>query len=105
MTVPLCDLFVEREPPGHIRSDKGPGSVGKEVCGWLGRVGVKTLFIEPGSAWENGYNASFNGKPRDELLDPEIFYSLREAEVLISAGGTTTRPGRTASVGLNRARP
>lgn len=79
----LCDLFVERGPPAHIRSDNGPEFVAKVVRGWLGRVGVTTLFIEPGSPWENGYNESFNGKLRDELLDREIFYSLREAEVLI----------------------
>lgn len=79
----LTDLFVDRGPPDHIRSDNGPEFVAKEVRGWLGRVGVKTLFIEPGSPWENGYNESFNGKLRDELLDREIFYSLREAEVLI----------------------
>lgn len=79
----LCELFVERGPPGHIRSDNGPEFVAKAVRGWLGQVGVTTLFIEPGSPWENGYNESFNGKLRDELLDREIFYSLREAEVLI----------------------
>ena len=50
---------------------------------WLRRVGVKTLFIEPGSPWENGYNESFNGKLRDELLNGEIFYTLREAQILI----------------------
>ena len=50
---------------------------------WLGRIGVKTLYIEPGSPWENGYNESFNGKLRDELLNGEIFYSLKEAEILI----------------------
>lgn len=50
---------------------------------WLGRIGVKTLYIEPGSPWENGYNESFNGKLRDELLNGEIFYTMREAEVLI----------------------
>ncbi len=79
----LTDLFVDRGPPDHIRSDNGPEFVAKEVRGWLGRVGVKTLFIAPGSPWENGYNESFNGKLRDELLDREIFYSLREVEVLI----------------------
>jgi transposase InsO family protein len=79
----LTDLFVERGPPAHIRSDNGPEFVAKVVRGWLGRIGVKTLFIEPGSPWENGDNGSFNGKLRDELLDREIFYSLREAEVLI----------------------
>ena len=50
---------------------------------WLGQIGVKTLFIEPGSPWENGYVESFNGKLRDELLDREIFYTLPEAKVLI----------------------
>ena len=50
---------------------------------WLGRVGVETLFIEPGSPWENGYNESFNGKLRDELLNGEIFYSLAQAAVLV----------------------
>lgn len=79
----LTDLFVERGPPGHIRSDNGPEFVAKMVRSWLGQVGVATLFIEPGSPWENGYNESFNGKLRDELLDREIFYSLREAVVLI----------------------
>jgi transposase InsO family protein len=79
----LTDLFVEHGPPEHIRCDNGPEFVAKVLRGWLGRIGVKTLFIEPGSPWENGYNESFNGKLRDELLDREIFYSLREAEVLI----------------------
>jgi putative transposase len=53
------------------------------VRGWLGRVGVATLFIEPGSPWENGYVESFNGKLRDELLNGEIFTTLHEAQVLI----------------------
>ncbi len=79
----LTDLFVERGPPGHIRSDNGPEFVAKVVRGWLGRVGVTTLFIEPGSPWENGCNESFNRNLRDELLDREIFYSLKEAEVLM----------------------
>jgi transposase InsO family protein len=79
----VTDLFVERGPPGHIRCDNGPEFVAKVVRGWLGQVGVTTLFIEPGSPWENGYNESFNGKLRDEPLDRESFYALREAEVLI----------------------
>ncbi len=79
----LADLFVERGPPDHIRSDNGPEFAAKAVRTWLGQVGVKTLFIEPGSPWENGYNESFNGKFRDELLDREIFHSLHEAKVLI----------------------
>jgi putative transposase len=79
----LADLFVAHGPPDHIRSDNGSEFTAQVVRGWLGRVGVKTLFIEPGSPWENGYNESFNGKLRDELLNMEIFYSLKEAKVLI----------------------
>ena len=60
-----------------------PEFTAKLVRRWLGRVGVETLFIEPGSPWENGYNESFNGKLRDELLNGEIFYSLAEAAVLV----------------------
>jgi putative transposase len=79
----LTELFVSRRPPDYIRSDNGPEFTAKAVRGWLGRVGVKTLFIEPGSPWENGYNESFNGKLRDELLNGEIFYTLKEAQILI----------------------
>ena len=79
----LTDLFVERGPPDHIRSDNGSEFTAIAVRDWLGRVGVRTLYIEPGSPWENGYNESFNSKLRDELLNGEIFYSLKEAEVLI----------------------
>lgn len=79
----LVELFVERGPPDHIRSDNGPEFTAHAVCDWLGRIGVKTLFIEPGSPWENGYNESFNSKLRDELLNCEIFYTLKEAQVLI----------------------
>ncbi len=79
----LTDLFIERGPPEHLRSDNGGEFTAKVVRAWLERIGVRTLFIERGSPWENGYNESFNGKLRDELLDREIFYSLREAEVLI----------------------
>ncbi len=68
--------------PEHIRSDNGPEFTARAVRAWLGRVGAKTLYIEPGSPWENGYVESFNGKLRDELLDREIFYTLREAQVL-----------------------
>ena len=69
--------------PGHIRSDNGPEFTAKAVRDWLGRVGVTTLYIEPGSPWENGYIESFNGKLRDELLDCEVFDTLLEAKVLI----------------------
>jgi transposase InsO family protein len=81
----LAELFVERNAPDHIRSDNGPEFTATAVREWLGKVGVKTLFITPGSPWENGYNESFNGRLRDELLNGEIFYSLYEAQVLIEA--------------------
>ena len=79
----LADLFVRHGPPEYLRSDNGPEFSAKLVRRWLGRVGVETLFIEPGSPWENGYNESFNGKLRDELLNGEIFYSLAQAAVLV----------------------
>ena len=79
----LADLIVQRGAPGHIRSGNGPEFTVKAVRAWLTRIKVKTLFIEPGSPWENGYNESFNGKIRDELLNGEIFYTLKEAQVLI----------------------
>jgi putative transposase len=81
----LADLFVTRGPPEHIRSDNGPEFIATAVQKWLDQVGVKTLYIVPGSPWENGYNESFNGRLRDELLNGEIFYSLAEAQVLIEA--------------------
>jgi transposase InsO family protein len=79
----LTDLFVKHGSPEHIRSDNGPEFTARAVRNWIGRIGVKTLFIEPGSPWENGYNESFNGKLRDEVLNREIFYTLREAQVII----------------------
>ena len=79
----LTDLFVTYGPPEHIRSDNGSEFTAKAVRSWLERIGVKTLFIEPGSPWENGYNESFNGKLRDEVLNGEMFYTLREAQVII----------------------
>ena len=79
----LADLFVRHGPPEYLRSDNGPEFTAKLVRQWLARLGVQTLYIEPGSPWENGYNESFNGKLRDELLNGEIFYSLEEAKVLI----------------------
>jgi len=79
----LSELFLEYGVPEHIRSDNGPEFVAKAVRGWLGNLGVTTLFIEPGSPWENGYIESFNGKLRDELLNGELFYTLKEAEILI----------------------
>ena len=79
----LTELFVRHGAPEHIRSDNGSEFTAKVVRQWLMRLGVRTLFIEPGSPWENGYIESFNGKLRDERLNGEIFYTLREAQILI----------------------
>lgn len=79
----LSDLFVRRGVPDYLRSDNGPEFTASKVREWVKRVEVKTLFIEPGSPWENGYIESFNGKLRDELLNREIFDTLLEAKVLI----------------------
>lgn len=79
----LTDLFIRRAVPDHIRSDNGAEFTAHTVREWLNRVGVKTLFIEPGSPWENGYIESFNGKLRDEMLNGEIFCTLLEAKVLV----------------------
>ncbi len=79
----LFELFIFRGIPEHIRSDNGPEFTAKAIRRWLNRIGVKTLFIEPGSPWENGYIESFNGKLRDELLNREVFTTLTEAKVLI----------------------
>jgi len=79
----LAELFTRHGAPEHLRSDNGSEFTSKVVRKWLERVGVQTLFIAPGSPWENGYNESFNGKFKDELIHREIFYSLREAQVLV----------------------
>jgi len=79
----LADLFIRRGIPVHLRSDNGPEFCARAVREWLSRLGVGTLFIEPGSPWENGYVVSFIGKLRDELLNREIFYTLKEATNLI----------------------
>jgi transposase InsO family protein len=79
----LSDLFILRGVPGHIRSDNGSEFVAKAVREWITAVGAKTAYIEPGSPWENGYCESFNSKLRDELLKGEIFYTLKEAQIVI----------------------
>ena len=79
----LSTLFITEGVPGYIRSDNGSEFTAKSLREWIGSIGVKTAYIEPGSPWENGYNESFNGKLRDELLNGEMFYSLKEAQVLI----------------------
>jgi len=79
----LYELFLLRGVPEHIRSDNGPEFTAKAIRKWLNNVGVNTLFIEPGSPWENGYVESFNSKLRDELLNGEIFTTLTEAKIII----------------------
>ena len=79
----MADVMLARGIPEHIRSDNGPEMTAKIVRNWLANVGAKTLYIEPGSPWENGYCECFNGKLRDELLNGEIFYSLKEAQIVI----------------------
>jgi len=78
----LFYLFVSRGIPEHVRSDNGPEFTARAIRSWLNRLGVKTLFIERGSPWENRYLESFNGKLRDELLNREVFTTLTEAKVL-----------------------
>src|SRR5271157_5289151 len=79
----LADVMLVHGIPQHVRSDNGPEFVAKQLRKWLAGVGAQTLYIEPGSPWENGYCESFNGKLRDECLNGEIFYSLKEAQVVI----------------------
>ena len=78
----LAGLMMDQGVPEHIRSDNGPEFTARAIREWLGGVGARTLYIEPGSPWENGYVESFNGKLRDELLDREVFYTLPEVQVL-----------------------
>jgi putative transposase len=79
----LYELFILRGIPEHIRSDNGSEFTVKAIRQWLADIGVKTLYIEPASPWENGYNESFNGKLQDELLKREIFMNLKEAIILV----------------------
>jgi putative transposase len=79
----LFQLFILRDIPEHLRSDNGTEFTARAIRKWLAKIGVKTLFIEPASPWENGYIESFNGKLRDELLNREVFSTLTEAKVLI----------------------
>ncbi|WP_310355256.1 IS3 family transposase [Methylobacterium sp. BE186] len=81
----LSDLFILRGVPSHIRSDNGPEFIAKSVQSWITGVGAKTAYIAPGSPWENGYVESFNACLRDELLNGEIFYTLKEAQIMIES--------------------
>jgi putative transposase len=91
----LADAMLFNGLPTYIRSDNGPEMVARALRGWLTGLGTGNLYIEPGSPWENGYCESFNGKLRDECLNGEIFYSLKEAQVIIEKWRThynTKRP-------------
>jgi len=79
----LSDLFALRAIPTHIRSDNGPELIAKALREWIAAVGAKTAYMMPGSPWENGYCESFNLKLRDELLNGEIFYTLKVAKIII----------------------
>jgi len=102
----LSDLFILRGVPGHIRSDNGPEFIAKALQDWIAAVGAKTAYIAPGSPWENGFIESFNARLRDELLNGEIFYTLREARSSSKAGAVTTTPSvrmpRSATSPLHR---
>lgn len=79
----ISDLFVTEGLPDFIRSDNGSEFTAKTLRIWLYELGIRTAYIELGSPWENGYNESFNGRLRDELLNGEVFYTLKEAQVII----------------------
>jgi putative transposase len=81
----LADAMLFEGVPAYIRSDNGPEMIAKVLREWLSGLGTKSLYIEPGSPWENGYCESFNGKLRDECLNGEIFYSLKEAQTVIES--------------------
>ena len=102
----LTDLFILRGIPTWIRSDNGPEFVAEAVRRWIAAVSARTAFIEPGSPWENGYIESFNARLRDELLNGEIFYTLKEAQVLIESWRCQLqRDPPTRQPGIPAARP
>ena len=79
----LADAMMIHGLPEYIRSDNDPEFIAKELSSWLSGIGVKAAYIEPGSYWGNGFCESFNGTLRDNLLDGEIFYSLKEAQIIV----------------------
>ena len=94
----LADLFLRRGIPTHIRSDNGPEFIAIRLRRWLKHLNVAPLYIEPGSPWENGSVESFNGKMRAQFLNGELFYTLREAQILTERWRThdnTVRPHRS----------
>jgi putative transposase len=93
----LESVIQKRGAPKHIRSDNGPEFVAKAVKEWLARRGTETLFVEPGSPWENGYIESFNSRLRDELLNRQLFSGLREARVILGQHRRWYNEGRIHS--------
>ena len=94
----LTDLFILRGVPAYISSNNGPEFIAEAVRDWIKAVGAKTATIELGSPLENGYCESFNGQMWDELLNGEVFYSLRKAQIIIERWRThynTKRPHST----------
>jgi putative transposase len=79
----LANAMIDNGIPEYILSNNGLEFIAKELRSWLSGIGVKTAYIEPGSPWENGFCESFNGTFRDNLLDGEIFYSLKEAQIIV----------------------
>ncbi len=79
------DLFITRGVLGHVRSDSTPQFIAKAVPEWIAAVGAKTVYIAPGSPWENGYIECFNARLRDELLNGEIFYTLKEVKIVVES--------------------
>ena len=88
----LARSAVRAGMPEHLRSDNGPEFIAAAVKGWLTESGAATLYIEPGSPWENAYSESFNSRLRDELLNGEVFGSLKEAEVLFGGAPAGVQP-------------
>jgi transposase InsO family protein len=82
----LADVMLIKGVPEHLRSDNGPELKARDLRKWLAATSAQTLYIEPGSPWENGYCESFNSKLRDEFLNGEIFYSIKELRVLSERG-------------------
>jgi len=99
----LTDLFILRNVPGYIRSDNGPEFIAVAVRDWIAAVGARTAYIQPGSPWENGYVESFNARLRDELLNGEIFYSQRKAQIVIEQWRKHYNPVRPHSAQIGRA--
>ena len=93
----LNRIKIQRGVPRMLYCDNGPEFVARELRKWLASLGTGTLYIEPGSPWENGYCESFNGKLRDECLNGEIFYSLKEAQVVIEQWRREYNTRRTRS--------